>query len=122
LQTQHAIEAHAFSANIHPRTKEAKILQDADRIEALGALGIARCFAVSGLLARPLFDPEDPFAERRQLDDSRFAIDHFAQKLLKLPETMQTETGRTLALERVNVMHGYLRQLASELGVPGPDW
>ncbi len=56
----HAIEAHSFSAAIPPRTLEAKIVQDADRLESLGAIGLARVFAVAGALNTILFDAEDP--------------------------------------------------------------
>lgn len=65
-------------------------MQDADRLEALGAIGLARVFAVSGSLGVALFDGEDPFAQHRPLDDKRYALDHFQTKLLKLPQTMQT--------------------------------
>ncbi|HDO7482899.1 TPA: HD domain-containing protein, partial [Escherichia coli] len=65
----HAIAAHSFSAQIAPLTTEAKIVQDADRLEALGAIGLARVFAVSGALGLALFDGEDPFAQHRPLDD-----------------------------------------------------
>lgn len=61
----HAIEAHSFSAEIAPQSMEAKIVQDADRLEALGAIGLARVFAVSGALGVPLFDADDPFADAR---------------------------------------------------------
>lgn len=67
----HAIEAHSFSAAIPPRTLEAKIVQDADRLESLGAIGLARVFAVAGALNTILFDAEDPFADRRALDDPK---------------------------------------------------
>lgn len=93
----HAIEAHSFSAKISPTTIEAKIVQDADRLEALGAIGLARVFAVSGALGVALFDAEDPFAQRRVLDDRQYALDHFQTKLLQLPLTMQTNHGRYLA-------------------------
>ncbi|STF26181.1 putative phosphohydrolase [Escherichia coli] len=80
-----------------PLTTEAKIVQDADRLEALGAIGLARVFAVSGALGVALFDGEDPFAQHRPLDDKRYALDHFQTKLLKLPQTMQTARGKQLA-------------------------
>ena len=51
----HAIEGHSFSANVPTRTLEAKIVQDADRLDGLGAIGIARCFATAGLLKRPFY-------------------------------------------------------------------
>ena len=78
---EHAIEAHSFSAGIAPQSIEAKIVQDADRLEALGAIGLARVFAVSGGLGVALFDAEDPFADARSLDDRAFALDHFQTKL-----------------------------------------
>ncbi|VFS58714.1 putative hydrolase [Raoultella planticola] len=94
----HAIEAHSFSAGISPQSAEAKIVQDADRLEALGAIGLARVFAVSGALNNILFDADDPFADRRKLDDKKYALDHFQCKLLRLPETMQTDKGKEMAL------------------------
>ena len=121
-RARHAIEAHAYSGGTLPGSTEAKILRDADRLEALGAIGVARCFAVSGALDRPLFHPEDPFARDRAPDDQSYALDHFAVKLLKLPETFLTATGRKLAEDRAEKMRRYLVDLAGELGSPPPDW
>ena len=118
---QHIITTHSFSADIPPETVEAKILQDADRMEALGALGIARTFYVAGKLNSALFDGDDPFAADRELDDSRFAIDHFKAKLLGLAETMQTTAGKELAEERTTAMRRYLDELADEIG-PTNAW
>jgi uncharacterized protein len=120
--TQHAIIAHSFSAGIQPEKPEARILRDADRIEALGAIGIARCFAVSGSLGRPLFHSADPFAHARSLDDKRYAVDHFAQKLLRLPQSMQTATGLRIAQERADVMRVFLDQLAHEMDAAPSSW
>lgn len=111
----HAIEAHSFSANIAPVTLEAKIVQDADRLEALGAIGLARVFAVSGALGVALFDAEDPFAQRRVLNDKQFALDHFQTKLLKLPETMQTARGRELAQYNAAFLVTWMAKLSAEL-------
>ncbi|MBS0563673.1 MAG: HD domain-containing protein [Proteobacteria bacterium] len=119
---RHAIEAHSYSAGIEPLLPEAAILRDADRIEALGAIGIARCFAVAGALGRPLFDADDPFARDRAADDRAYALDHFAVKLLKLPEGMLTATGRKLAAERAEAMRRWLRDLARELQARPADW
>ena len=121
-QARHAIEAHSFSGGTEPQSPEARILRDADRLEALGAIGVARCFAVSGALGRPLFDAEDPFAVGRVPDDAVSALDHFAVKLLKLPDSFLTATGRRLAEERATVMRRYLADLARELGTPPPAW
>lgn len=117
-RVQHAIEAHSFSAGIEPLTVEAKALQDADRLDALGAIGVARCFAVSGSLGRALFDPEDPLAERRPLDEATWALDHFQTKLLKLPKTMTTATGRRIGEERAAFLRGFMQQLAAESAAP----
>ncbi|EPH3384323.1 TPA: phosphohydrolase [Klebsiella oxytoca] len=112
---QHAIEAHSFSAGMAPRSEEAKIVQDADRLEALGAIGLARVFAVSGALNNILFDADDPFADRRELDDKKYALDHFQCKLLRLPETMQTEKGRAMALHNARFLVQYMAKLSAEL-------
>ena len=112
----HAIAAHSFSAGITPETPEARILQDADRLEALGAIGIARMFAVSGALGRALFDPADPLARRRPLDDRAFALDHLEVKLFPVAATMRTETGRRIAAERVEWMEGFRSRLLAEIG------
>lgn len=121
--TQHAIAAHSFSAGIAPETPEARALRDADRLDALGAVGIARCFAVSGALGRALYDAADPFAAARDLDDRRQTLDHFRVKLLRLPADMLTEGGLTLAQTRAARMIRFLEDLAEEIGADlPPDW
>lgn len=112
---EHAIEAHSFSAGIAPQSIEAKIVQDADRLEALGAIGLARVFAVSGALGVALFDAEDPFADARSLDDRAFALDHFQTKLLRLPDTMQTDVGRELAQHNTDFLVHFMAKLSAEL-------
>ncbi|GGF77140.1 phosphohydrolase [Rhizobium wenxiniae] len=96
----HAITTHSFSANIPPETVEAKILQDADRLDAIGMVGAARCFYIAGRMGSGLYDPADPLAKERALDDKSFAIDHFEVKLFKLADGFQTAAGRALAGER----------------------
>ncbi len=112
----HAIEAHSFSANIAPQTLEAKVVQDADRLDGIGAIGIARCFACSGTMNRPFYSASDPFCASREPDDGLFTIDHFYRKLFKTAATMQTAAGRAEAERRVVVMRGYLAELGAELG------
>jgi uncharacterized protein len=112
---RHAIEAHSYSAGIAPRTVEAKIVQDADRLDALGAIGIARCIAVGAVLERPIYQTDDPFCAVREPDDSAASVDHFYTKLLRLAETMQTEAGRREARLRSKFMQGFLDQLRSEI-------
>lgn len=112
----HAIAAHSFSAGIPPETPEARILQDADRIEALGAIGIARMFHVAGALGAGLFDAEDPLARRRALDDRAFALDHIEVKLIPIAATMQTAEGRRLAEEALEWMLSFRTRLLREMG------
>lgn len=112
----HAIEAHSFSAGIAPETLEARIVQDADRLEALGAIGIARCFCVSGQMGAALFDPDDPLAARRPRDDRRYALDHFETKLFRVAETLHTEAARRLAAPRVDRMRRFVGALIEEIG------
>jgi uncharacterized protein len=115
-QIHHAIEAHSFSANIATESLEAKIVQDADRLEALGAIGITRCFLTGGSLGTPLYEPSDPFAEHRDANDRRYTLDHFYCKLLGLADSMKTEAGRTEAVSRTKYMQEFLDQLATEIG------
>ena len=111
----HAIEAHSFSAGIVPRTLEARIVQDADRLDAIGAIGIARCFYVAGRLGSGLYDPLDPPAARRDLDDRCFALDHFGAKLFKVAGTFQTMAGQALADARTRTMREFVRALLDEI-------
>lgn len=98
----HAIEAHSYSANIPPRTIEARIVQDADRLDALGPVGLARMFHVGGQLGRALAHPTDPMGTHRQLDDGAYALDHIELKLARIAGTMQTDGGRALAATRLD--------------------
>ncbi|WP_075183544.1 phosphohydrolase [Pantoea sp. 1.19] len=111
----HAVHAHSFSAAVPPLTPEAKIVQDADRLESLGAIGLARVFYVSGALGQALFHPQDPLGHQRELDDSRWALDHFQTKLLRLPDTMQTEEGRRLAQHNADFLVTFMAKLSAEL-------
>lgn len=113
----HAIEAHSFSANITPLTLEAKIVQDADRLDSLGMLGVARTFYVAGRMGAGLYDPRDPEAQHRDYDDTRFCLDHFQTKLLHLAEGFQTATGQRLAKIRHQRLKGFMEQFKDEIGI-----
>lgn len=115
---EHAIEAHSFSARILPQTLEAKVVQDADRLEALGAVGIARTLITGGTNGTPFYNLAEPFPATRAADDRTSIIDHFFTKLLKLAETMQTAAGRADAQQRAQFLKQFLTQLGSEIGVP----
>jgi len=111
----HAIQAHSFSANIRATTLEAKIVQDADRLDALGAIGIARCMQVSGALNRALYAIEDPFCEKREPDDALYSIDHFFTKLFTIADSLNTPSAQLEGKRREAVMHDFLNSLALEL-------
>ena len=111
----HSIRAHSFSAGVSPESLEARVVQDADRLDALGAIGIARSFAVGGRLGLAICSGSDPFCRERRPDDSRSTLDHFFAKLLRLPETMQTAAGRAEAERRTSFVRSFLEQLESEL-------
>lgn len=115
-QVAHAIAAHSFSAAIPPETLEARILQDADRLDAIGFIGVARCLYIAGMNGAAICHPTDPQAVARPLDDSAYALDHFRTKLLGLGENMQTGTGRQLAAERVARLRGFYDGLLDEVG------
>jgi uncharacterized protein len=112
----HAIESHSFSAGIVPETLEAKILQDADRLDAIGLTGIARCFYTAGQMSSSLYDPADPRGNARPLDDRRFALDHFPKKLLKLADGFKTPAGRILAQERQQALQAFYDGMLAEIG------
>jgi uncharacterized protein len=112
---RHAILTHSFSAGRVPETAEARILQDADRLEAMGAIGVARVFYIAGQLGAQLFDADDPLAAARGLDDRRFALDHFAVKLLKLPAMMHTAAARRHGEQHAAWMRLFIEKLCSEI-------
>ncbi|WP_420641450.1 HD domain-containing protein [Candidatus Leptofilum sp.] len=111
----HAIAAHSFSAGIAPTTLEAKVVQDADRLDAIGAIGVARCLLVGGALERPLYNPADPFCESREPDDLAYTIDHFYRKLFKIGQTLHTQAAREEATRRNAFMRAFLDQLRLEI-------
>ncbi|MBE1440643.1 HD domain-containing protein [Paenibacillus sp. OAS669] len=100
------------------RTKEAQVVQDADRIDALGAIGVARTFAYAGWKGSLIYDPENP--PRKELTYEQYrngrstAINHFYEKLLKLSDLMNTETGRRIARSRHRYMESFLEQFYLE--------
>lgn len=117
----HAIEAHSFSAGIPTTTLEAAVVQDADRLDALGSIGIARTLALGGEMGQPLYDPTEPIPITREPDDRRHSIDHFFVKLLTLAETMKTASGRREAERRTDRLKRFLLDLAEEAGQELPS-
>lgn len=97
---------------------EAQIVQDADRLDAIGAIGIARCFAYAGSKGDLLFNPElsvrEEMTEKEYREGPSSAIHHFYEKLLKLKDLMNTETAKEMAAERHAFMEDYLMQFFEE--------
>lgn len=110
-----------------PQTLEQKIVSDADKLDAMGAIGIARCFVFTGKSGRPMFAPD--IRPRAHLDAAAYAdmcradntgINHFFDKLLKLKDHMATETGRRMASDRNETMIRFLKDFFEEQGEN--DW
>jgi uncharacterized protein len=113
---KHAVAAHSYSANIKVESLEAQVVQDADRLDGLGAIGIARCFNVAGKLQSKIYAEDDPFCENRQPDSKLAAVDHFYEKLFKTAETLGTSAAKRMGKQRIEFMQLYLQQLRAEIG------
>jgi uncharacterized protein len=110
-----AIRDHAFSKGVVPDALESKVLQDADRLDALGAIGLARMWATCADMKRPFYSPVDPFCASRFPDDKAWGLDHVFKKLLVVPERLHTRTARAIAERRVAFLHAYLDELRVEI-------
>ena len=116
----HCILAHSFSANVACESIEAKVVQDSDRLEAVGAIGLSRCLMTGGAMGQRLYHPTEPFPIDRAPADTEQSVDHFFAKLLGLQKTMQTNSGRAVAASRTDFLLTFLKQLADEIGaIPG---
>lgn len=111
---QHCIRAHRYSNDVDPETPEARILSDADNLDALGAIGVARTFCYSGengrILASPDLRPEDDDS-----DAGRTGLNHLVKKILNLRDRMYTSTAKTLAEQRHDVVLQFVKRLRKEI-------
>ena len=105
----------SFSSGIIPKLIESKILQDADGLEATGAISIMRTYSSTGQMKRPFYNSEDPFCENRTPDASNFALDLFYERLLKAADRMHTETARKIAKRRTDFLVRFLNEFKLEL-------
>ena len=110
-----AIRDHSFSRGVVPRSLTGMILQDADRLDAMGSLGIARAFSVGGSEGRRFYSRKDPFCKTRPPDDTRWTLDHFYKKLLILESRMNTHSARKEARRRTRIMRVFLEEMESEI-------
>jgi uncharacterized protein len=113
-----AIRDHSYTRGTQPASALGRALQDADRLDALGAIGVFRCIATGVRFGAAFYHADDPWATRRSLDDARFSLDHFFTKLLRLPPTLLTAAGRAEAARRAAVMRSLLAELGDEIGTP----
>jgi uncharacterized protein len=111
----YAVRVHRYNLQIVPDTLEAKILQDADKLDALGAVGIARI--LSHAPETRLYAEKDPFCLNREPSDN-YTIDHFYKKILKLRNSMNTEAGRKIAEKRDKFTRKFLEELKKEIFFP----
>lgn len=101
-----------------PESLEGKCVQDADRLDAMGAIGIARAFAYGGSRGRAMYDPDIPFREVMSAEEYRSCssttVNHFYEKLFRLRALMNTDTARAMAEARDAYMRAYLAEFFAE--------
>lgn len=114
-EISHAIEAHSFSSGIVAETLEAQIVQDADRLDGLGAIGIARLFSIGTQMEKPFYEEWDPFAVNRSYNDKNYTIDHIAVKLKVVSESLNTLSAQLEGKNRFQFIETYLDQLKKEI-------
>ncbi|MFZ2150894.1 MAG: HD domain-containing protein [Candidatus Absconditicoccaceae bacterium] len=110
-----AIQSCSFNKGILPDLLEAKILQDADGLEATGAISIMRTYASTGQMKNPFYHPTDPFCKNRKADAHAYALDLFFVRLLKIVERMHTKTARIIAKRRTKFLQYFLEEFSLEL-------
>lgn len=121
-----AVRTSSWSRGLAPTGPLGRVLQDADRLDAIGALGVARCFATAQAMSRPevagrFYDPADPDASQgRALDDRLNALDHFYRKLLRLADGMHLPAARAEAARRQAAMLGFVEALRREIATATP--
>ena len=106
----------SFNKGIVPEMLESKILQDADGLEATGAISIMRTYSSTGQMKRPFYNSEDPFCKNRTPETTPvYALDLFYVRLLKVADRMHTETAKRIAIRRTEFLKDFLKELEMEL-------
>lgn len=116
-----AIRDHSYSRGVMPQTPLGRALQDADRLDALGAIGVMRNATTGAKLNAQYFDLLDPWATGRDLNDRAYSLDHYFIKLLRIPGQMCTAEGQEEAWRRVDTMRRFLDAIGREIGIPRPS-
>ncbi len=109
----HCIEAHRFKKSMEAESSEAKILQDADRLDIIGAIGLARTFARGGWSNIPIYDPSIPPKEKYD-GKSLTSVNHIYEKILKVKDTINTNTAKKIAEDRYKFVEEFLERLLKE--------
>jgi uncharacterized protein len=115
-KVEKAILEHSFSKGLKVTSLESACLQDADRLDAIGAIGIIRCVSTGTTMGGQFYQAHDPWAQNRELDDKAYMLDHFKKKLFKLPDLLNTKTAKKIAQARLEFMRSFLDQLKTEIG------
>ena len=114
-QIQVVITEHSYSLGKKPSCIESAVMQDADRLDALGAIGLMRTITCGARMGAKYYCAEEPFAQTRELDDKNFTMDHLYVKLFKLLENFNTEEARSDGQQRVQFMNQFVDQLRTEI-------
>jgi uncharacterized protein len=105
----------SFTKGIIPKLLESKIIQDADGLDATGAISIMRTYSSTSQMKRPFYDPFDPFCENRKPDATKFALDLFYERLLRVTDRMHTESAKMISIRRTDFLRKFLKELQQEL-------
>lgn len=114
-KVKNIITEHSYSLGKKPTSLESAVLQDADKLDALGAIGIMRTVTCGARFGAKYYDMADPFAKHRDLDDRSYTLDHFSTKLFKLPSLMNTNAGKIEATKRFEFMKEFIEEFRREL-------
>lgn len=110
-----SINLCSFTKGLKPNFLEGKILQDADSLEATGAVSIMRTFSSAGMMNKTFYDVSDPFCKKRKPDDSKYALDLFFTRLLVVQSRLHTKTAKNIAKKRAKFLKAFLKELKVEL-------
>ena len=110
-----SINLCSFTKGLKPNFLEGKILQDADSLEATGAVSIMRTFSSAGIMNKMFYDVSDPFCKKREPDDNKYALDLFFTRLLVVQSRLHTKSAKNIVKKRVSFLKVFLKELEVEL-------